>query len=315
MSKSRFVAQDVVRIPIGIANAYIIGYAREWILVDTGTPGNSDTILKATAEHMGRGSRPIAIVLTHGHFDHAGSARDLAAHWGVKVYVHHREKPFVNGASKYPPPDPTVGGFMSQVIRFVPNISFDLQPWLRELPDSRLPWLQEWQVIETPGHTAGHISLFRESDGTLLAGDAFTTVNQDSMIGAITQAQQVSRPPAYYTPDWEQAWASVQKLADLNPRVLAAGHGNPMAGDEALQELRELARNFPIPDYGRYVQEPAQFDNDGIAYLPPPVSDPVKRNTLLAAAGLSAVGLAVFLNRRTRAQTQPGERSYLDRAA
>jgi glyoxylase-like metal-dependent hydrolase (beta-lactamase superfamily II) len=313
MSKSGFVAQDVVRIPIGIANAYIVGYAREWILVDTGTPGNADTILEATAEHMGPGSVPKAIVLTHGHFDHAGSARDLAAHWGVKIYVHHREKPFVNGNSKYPPPDPTVGGFMSQVIRFVRNLSFDLQPWLRELSESRLPWLQEWQVIETPGHTAGHISLFRESDGTLLAGDAFSTVNQDSMIGAITQAQQVSRPPAYYTPDWEQAWSSVQTLADLSPRVLAAGHGHPMSGDEALQQLRELAQNFPIPDYGRYVREPAQFDEGGIAYLPPPVPDPVKRNTLIAVAGVSAVGVAVLLNRRAR--TQVDDRSYLDRAA
>ena len=46
MSKSAFVTQDVVRIPIGTANAYIIGYAREWILVDTGTPGNADKILK-----------------------------------------------------------------------------------------------------------------------------------------------------------------------------------------------------------------------------------------------------------------------------
>lgn len=313
MTKSGFVAQDVVRIPIGIANAYIIGYAREWVLVDAGTPGNADTILKATTEHMGVGSAPKAIVLTHGHFDHAGSARDLAAHWGVKIHVHHREKPFVNGASKYPPADPTVGGFMAQVIRFIPNVGMDLQPWLRELSGSQLPWLQEWQVIETPGHTAGHISLFRESDGTLLAGDALTTMNPDSMIGAITQAKQVCRPPAYYTPDWEQARASAQKLAALNPRVLAAGHGNPMFGDYALQQLHELAQDFPVPDYGRYVRQPAQFDDNGIAYLPPPVPDPVKRNTMLVIAGISAVGVALWLNSRNKTQIAHDE--LLDRAA
>ena len=83
--------------------------------------------------------------------------------------------------------------------------------------------------------------------------------------------------------------------------------------NEALQELRELARNFPIPDYGRYVREPAQFDEDGIAYVPPPVPDPVKRNTLVAVAGVSAVGVAVLLNRRIR--TQEHERSYVDCAA
>jgi glyoxylase-like metal-dependent hydrolase (beta-lactamase superfamily II) len=315
MSKSTFVAQDVVRIPIGIANAYIIGYAREWVLVDTGTPGNADTILKATSEHMGAGSVPKAIILTHGHFDHAGSAKDLASHWGVKIYVHHREKPFVNGTSEYPPADPTIGGFMSQIIRFVPNVSFDLRPWLRELSESRLPWLQEWQVIETPGHTPGHISLFRESDGTLLGGDAFTTVNQDNMFDALSQAKHVSRPPAYYTPDWERARLSVQKLAALDPNVLAAGHGRPMSGGEALQQLRELARNFPVPEYGRYVQEPAQFDENGIAYLPPPVPDPVKRNAVLALAGLSAIGLAIWTNRRAKMQDQLKDTSVRDRAA
>jgi hypothetical protein len=206
-----------------------------------------------------------------------------------------------------------VGGFMAQVIRFVPNVGLDLQPWLREFSASRLPWLQDWQIVETPGHTAGHISLFRESDGTLLAGDAFTTVNQDSMIGAISHARQVCRPPAYFTPDWEQARSSVQKLAALNPRVLAAGHGNPMSGDEALEQLYRLARNFPVPDYGRYVEQPAQLDNNGIAYLPPPVPDPVKRNAILAVAGLSAVGLTLWLNRRANSQME--DRSFLDRAA
>jgi glyoxylase-like metal-dependent hydrolase (beta-lactamase superfamily II) len=313
MNSSGFVTQDVVRITTGIANAYIVGYAREWILVDTGTPGNAEKILKVAAEHMGTGSRPQAIVLTHGHFDHAGSAKDLASHWGVKIYVHHREKPFVNGTSKYPPPDPTVGGFMAQVIRFVPNTSFDLQPWLRELPESRLPWLQEWQVIETPGHTAGHISLFREKDGTLLAGDAFTTVNQDSMVGAISQAPEVSRPPAYYTPDWGLARSSVQKLAALNPRVLAAGHGKPMSGEIAQQQLHELAANFPVPEHGRYVPVPAQLDDGGIAYLPPPAPDPVKRNAVIALAGVSAIGVTVWANRRARARAD--ENLVVDRAA
>ncbi len=315
MSKSGFVAQDVVKIPVGAVNAYILGYAREWVLVDTGTPGNAETILKATAEHMGPGSVPKAIVLTHGHFDHAGSAKDLASHWGVKVYVHHREKPFLNGVSKYPPPDPTVGGFMAQIIRFLPRVSLDLGPWLREMSEPRLPWLQEWRVIETPGHTPGHICLFRENDGVLLAGDAFTTMNQDNLFDAISQVQQVSGPPACFTTDWERARSSVRKLAALNPYILAAGHGNPMSGDDALQQLRELALNFPVPDYGRYVQEPARFDDNGIAYLPPPVPDPVKRNTMIAVAGVSAVGLAFWLNHRAKTEVEVDDRPYLHRAA
>lgn len=313
MSNSGFVAQEVVRIPVGIANAYIIGYAREWMLVDSGSPGSAQKIIRAAAEHMGRDSAPKAIVLTHGHFDHAGSARELAAHWGVKIYVHHREKPFVNGNSKYPPADPTVGGFMAQVVRFVPNIGLDLEPWLREFSDSRLPWLQEWQVVETPGHTPGHISLFRESDATLLAGDALTTMNQDNLVAALSQARELCGPPAYFTPDWQHAKSSLQKLAALNPRIVAAGHGKPISGDDTPELLHDLAGNFSGPEYGRYIHEPAQFDEHGIAYLPPPVPDPVRRNTAIAFAALAAVGVVVWLNRRPKART--ASLSALDRAA
>jgi glyoxylase-like metal-dependent hydrolase (beta-lactamase superfamily II) len=313
MSNSGFLAQDVVRIPVGIVNAYIIGYAREWILVDSGTPGSAQKIIKSAEEHMGKDSAPKAIVLTHGHFDHAGSARELASHWGVHVYVHHREKPFVNGNSKYPPADPTVGGFMAQVIRFVPNVGLDLQPWLRELSDSRLPWLEEWQVVETPGHTPGHISLFRENDGTLLAGDALTTLNQDNILGALRQSRELCGPPAYFTPDWRQARSSLHKLAALNPRIVAAGHGKPISGDETAQQLLDLARNFSGPEYGRYVREPAQFDEHGIAYLPPPVPDPVKRNTAIALTALAAIGVVVWLKRRPKARRS--SISNLDRAA
>jgi hypothetical protein len=105
----------------------------------------------------------------------------------------------------------------------------------------------------------------------------------------------------------------VEKLAALNPRILAAGHGKPMAGENALQQLRELARDFPVPEHGRYVVQPAQLDENGIAYLPPPAPDPVKRNAMIAAAGVSAIGLTVWLNRRGRAQVDEGV--VLDRAA
>ena len=300
--KAELIAQQVVRIPTGIANAYLVGSTREWVLVDAGTPGNKQNILKAVHEHLGSDAVPQAIVLTHGHFDHAGSAKTLAQHWSVPIFVHRRELPFVDGTSAYPPPDPTVGGFMSQVIRFVPNLKIDLTPHLRELQAGDLPWLSGWQVIETPGHTPGHVSLFRREDGVLLAGDAFTTMNQDSMIGTLSRRQQVWRPPTYYTPDWQSAAASVRRLAELSPNVLAAGHGVPMSGAGALEELRELARNFPVPEHGRYVHEPALTDQNGITYLPPPVPDPVKRTALIGAAAAGAIAGGIWLATRPAAE-------------
>lgn len=305
MSKSEIIARDVVRIPTGIANAYIIGSPDNWVLIDAGTPGNKANILSAVTEHMGANATPRAIVLTHGHFDHSGSASALAEHWGVSIYAHRRELPFVDGRSAYPPPDPTVGGFMSQVIRFIPNSKINLRPHLRELQVGPLLWLRHWQVIETPGHTAGHVSFFREQDGALIAGDAFTTMNQDSMLGTLSRKQEVWRPPTYYTPDWQQARKSVAKLAALGPRVLAAGHGVPMSGWGALEQLRQLATHFPIPERGRYVNESVRYYEGGIAYLPPPVPDTVKRTAVITTAAAATLGAGLWLAKRRSAE-EPG---------
>ena len=311
MNNSGATARHVFRIPTGIANAYILGTPERWVLVDCGTPGNFQRILKSVREHLGQDSAPLAIVLTHGHFDHAGSAKQLAEHWGVEIYAHRLEHPFLNGSSEYPPPDPTVGGFMAQVVRFVPNLKFDLRPHLRELGAGELPFLADWEVIETPGHTAGHVSLFRREDRCLIAGDAFTTMNQDSMIGTLSRKQQVWRPPTYYTSDWGAAWDSVRRLAELEPLVLAAGHGVPMNGEGALQQLRQLARHFPFPEYGRYVGDPARSDESGITYLPPPVPDAVKRYALAGLAAGGAVGAAFWLAKRQRVE----QFEDIDRAA
>ncbi len=300
MSKSEFIANEVICVPTGIVNAYMVGTRRQWVLVDCGLDGHVKAILQAAEEHFGAESKPQAIVLTHGHFDHTGNADALARHWSVPIYAHRLEMPFVNGTSKYPPPDPTVGGFMANVGRFFPNRLVDLSEHLRELPVERLQWLSDWQVVETPGHTPGHVSYFREEDRTLIAGDAFTTVNQDSALDMMTKRRQVWRPPAYYTCDWQSAEASVKKLADLSPQVLAAGHGLPMSGAAATEQLRALAENFPIPDYGRYVTQPALADETGIIELPPPVPDPVKTTAMvtLAVAGTAS---AVWWTKRKKA--------------
>jgi glyoxylase-like metal-dependent hydrolase (beta-lactamase superfamily II) len=303
MANSELIAAQVVRVPTGIANCYVVGTSERWVLIDAGTQGNAKNIREAVNEHIGPDAPPAAIVLTHGHFDHAGSARELAEEWDVEIYAHRLEIPFVNGSSKYPPPDPTVGGFMSQVIRFLPNKKMDVGANLRELSVGRLPWLPEWEILETPGHSPGHVSYFRREDSTLIAGDAFCTVDQNSMTDTLAQRQKVSIPPPYYTCDWQSAERSVRKLAELRPKVLAAGHGIPMRGAQAATQLRALANNFPIPEDGRYVREAAQTDERGIVYLPPPVADPVKIGALVAAGLAGAVGAGLVVRSRRRGAT------------
>src|SRR5438105_4618439 len=99
------IAPDVYRFPVAVANAYFVGRpGQSWVLIDAGLPGYRDQFEAAAADLYGEGSRPEAILLTHGHFDHAGSARELADRWDVPVCAHPLERPYLEGKS-YPPPD------------------------------------------------------------------------------------------------------------------------------------------------------------------------------------------------------------------
>ncbi len=204
----------------------------------------SATRIRSWAEkHFG--SKPASIILTHGHFDHVGSLKDLADDWDVPVYVHPLEMPYVTGQSEYPKPDPTVGGGMMSIMApFYPRGPIDISHRAVELPAGEVPGLPGWGWLHTPGHTDGHVSFYRESDRTLIVGDAFCTTKQESMTAIATQRPELHGPPAYYTSDWDAAEQSVRKLAALRPHTVAPGHGLPMSGSHVADALEELGKNF-----------------------------------------------------------------------
>lgn len=300
------VVDDLAYLRTGIVNLYLFGRrgtpAGSWVLIDAGMPGSAARIIQAAEEWTGSGAAPSAIILTHGHFDHVGALEGLLARWDVPVYAHRLELPYLTGRSAYPPPDPTVGGgAMAALARFYPRGPIDLGGRVETLPeDGTVPGMPEWRWIHTPGHTPGHVSLFRDSDRSLLAGDAFVTTKQESATAVLTQRPELHGPPAYYTQDWASARRSVERLAALEPRQVATGHGPPLQGSEMLANLHELARNFDrlaVPARGRYVKEPAVADERGVVAVPPPVADPLPR--ILLGVGLAIVA-GVALRRSAR---------------
>jgi glyoxylase-like metal-dependent hydrolase (beta-lactamase superfamily II) len=304
------IGPDVACLQLSLVNVYFVGTPgsgpRKWVLVDTGMSTSRHAILRAAEKRFGIDVPPAAIILTHGHFDHAGCVRELASHWDVPVYAHPLEMPYLTGLSDYPPPDPTVGGgfFATVASRFFPKSGIDLSWRAHPLPeDGRLMNMAGWRWIHTPGHTPGHISLFRDDDRLLIAGDAFVTQKQESFLAVVTRRQEISRPPAYFTPDWTAARRSVQALASLEPSVAATGHGIPMSGTEMREALHALADQFDllaVPAHGRYVDQPARADETGVVSVPPPVRDPMP--WILAAAGaVGAVAVGTALIRRARA--------------
>lgn len=243
---SEKVLPDITMLKFTVVNACIVGSVDGWVLVDTGLENSYEYILKKCEELFGENSKPEAIILTHGHFDHIGCVKSLVSHWGVDVYAHEKEIPYLTGKKNYMEPDPTADeGIVAKMSKAFPNEAIDLGDRMKALPlVGSVPGMPGWEWIHTPGHTEGHVSFFRKADKTLIAGDAFTTTKQESLLSVITQREKVKGPPAYLTENWKEAYSSVKRLQQLRPELVLPSHGEPMRGEELRKHLIMLTEHF-----------------------------------------------------------------------
>lgn len=258
---SEEVLPDILILRFTVVNAFFIGKPKEtWALVDTGLENSYDFIIRKSEGRFGKDSRPGSIILTHGHFDHVGSVMKLSEYWDVPVYAHPLELSFLTGKEDYPRGDSSADeGAVAKMSPAFPHKSIDLGFRIAELPpDGSIPGMVGWRWIHTPGHTKGHVSLFREKDRTLIVGDAFTTTKQESFMSVLTQKEQIKGPPAYLTTDWEEAGKSVGLIRSLKPELALPSHGLPMHGSELEKHLRMLTENFSemaVPEKGKFVEK------------------------------------------------------------
>ncbi|WP_268906317.1 MBL fold metallo-hydrolase [Deinococcus aquaedulcis] len=168
---------------------------------------------------------------------------------------------------------------------------FNAGPAVQPLPaGGDVPALPGWRWLHTPGHSSGHVALWREADRTLLSGDAVITTHQATVRGAVTlHPVSVQGPPAYYTPNWTAARASVQALAELAPDLLAPGHGHPVQGPHVAADLLRLARNF---------DERSRPFRSWYTRRPVPVGGPVPRGLGPLTRPLGALAALWWLTRR-----------------
>lgn len=257
------MAPDLYCFTVQIVNVVFFGIAGEgndWVLIDAGMPKSGTRIKDEAEKRFGIDNPPKAIILTHAHFDHIGGLIDLLEIWDVPVYAHELELPYITGQKNYPEPDTTVeGGMVAKLSFMFPHESIDIGVSAHALSDDHtVPFMPGWKWIHTPGHTEGHISLFRNDDHAMIVGDAFVTVIQDELYKVFTQEKEIGGPPRYLTPDWEAAEQSVGILAALRPNIAITGHGVPVEGQWLHENLNKLDTEFQsiaVPDHGKYVDD------------------------------------------------------------
>ncbi|SHL47466.1 MBL fold metallo-hydrolase [Flavobacterium saccharophilum] len=202
------IAKDVYQIPLfprsGI-NCYLV----EDMLIDAGIRSSGNIILKAL-KHKDVSKH----VLTHAHADHQGSSKIICETLNIPLFCSELEKQAAENGNvtfEYPNPNHFISKFQK---KFWAGKGHQVSDILKEGDQ-----IGEFTVIETPGHSSGHLSFFRESDGVLIVGDVLTNIN------LLTTKVGLHEPPNLFTADKETNRKSILKLASLKPKILCFGHG------------------------------------------------------------------------------------------
>ena len=214
------IADDVWQLPLAprnSINAYLIGD----VLVDTGIKPSDGTIAR-----MLDGRRISAIALTHAHVDHAGAMKRLAERFGVPVWCGARDRDAAETGRVVLAPAlrrPRLTGLAGTAA------GFEGTPVSRALAEGDA-LTAGFTVLDTPGHSPGHVSFWREADRTLICGDVFFNMH------LLTTVPGLHQPPALFTPDPEENRRSERRLAALEPATVGFGHG-PVMTDGAARRL------------------------------------------------------------------------------
>jgi hydroxyacylglutathione hydrolase len=193
--------------PPNLINVYLIGD----VLIDAGTRHAGRRILREL-----RGHDVSAHALTHAHPDHQGASKELCETLGIPYWVPEddldaAERPELIGERQ---PDHPIAQLF---FRTMTGPGGRVDRALREGDE-----VGGFQVLETPGHSAGHVSYWREADRTLIAGDVVTT--QDSLTGI----HGLHLAKDMFTPDPARNRESAKRLGELEPALVLTGHGPPL---------------------------------------------------------------------------------------
>jgi len=213
------LANDLYRLrgfPPYAINVYLMG----GVLVDAGTRYARRRILSQL-----RGQRVAAHALTHAHPDHQGASHAVCEALGLPLWCGEADADAVEDPrlvlSRLPD---------QRLTRLIAScMTGPAHPVARRLVEG--DEVGGFAVIDTPGHSAGHLSFWRESDRVLVLGDVL------AHMGPWNGLAWLSEPPSLFTPDPARNRESARKVAALDPSLVCFGHGPPLRDPNKFREF------------------------------------------------------------------------------
>ncbi|MDQ3291238.1 MAG: MBL fold metallo-hydrolase [Bacteroidota bacterium] len=219
----------------------ILQNENELILIDCGYAGFIPLLEKAAHQHGLSLQNLTGVIITHHDMDHLGCLYELKEQYpALKVYSPENEEPFISGKTKSLRLQQAESLFDSLPEEYKPgaNAFQEMLKQIKPVPvdatftEEELPFMAGVQIINTPGHMPGHISLYLKESKTLIAADAVVIENDEL---------EIANPD--YTLDLKEAIASVEKLLKLDIQKLICYHGGVMEID-IHQKLEKLKQNY-----------------------------------------------------------------------
>ncbi len=209
------IIPNVHLIPGIVANPYVIIDPDGLTLIDAGLPGSDKKILNYLAG-MGRAPSDLKrILITHADLDHVGGLAALKKKTGARIFSSQVEAEAMAAGHSSRPLKPR--NFFFKIIFSFSGVFYKAKQVHADeiLADGQvLPLLAGLRVVETPGHTPGHLSFFSPASGVLFVGDSL--VSRENGLRGSTGMN-----------NWDQAKsdAAVRKQAALGATIVCPGHG------------------------------------------------------------------------------------------
>jgi glyoxylase-like metal-dependent hydrolase (beta-lactamase superfamily II) len=217
-------------IKLGVARCYVIR-AEGTILIDGGAPKKAKNFMKGIETLSIKPEDIQLIVITHGHWDHIGSAKEIKGITGAKIALHRNEKDWLEKSLKPLPPAVTLWGniFAKIMAIFVPLIhvpAADVDVVLGDEELSLADYGIPGRIIPTPGHSMGSVSVLLET------GDAFVG---DLAMNAFPLRLSPGLP--IFAEDLQEVKKSWHLLLAKGAKTVYPAHGKPFSADAIRRAL------------------------------------------------------------------------------